>query len=813
MNTRTVLLILFFLLAFSGVSFSQDIPPSIVATGNQTFCEGISVNIVDQVSIIDPDITDTTLDAVYIQVSEGYAIGQDNLVLTGAHPNITSSWSVAQGELTLSGVATFTEYEAAIEDVVFQTTQTTFTEDKFFSINIGNANYLPSTGHYYFYVSNVGISWNDAKIAAENLDYFGLQGYLATLTIAEESQLAGEQSSGTGWIGANDNETEGTWKWVTGPEAGTVFWLGQSNGTPQNGLFSFWNNAEPNDFQGNEDYAHITDPSIGLLGSWNDLPNDGDTDPNSAYHPKGYIVEFGGFPGEPEINLSASVSIITPKTTVTNVNGCESNIVNLGVTTNTDQVLWFDSETSTTPIHIGFSYSPVLTSTTTFWVLPLFNGCTDGTRMPITATINPLPIAEGITIIQCDESGFNDGITIFNISDYSEDISGGITTDIQVGYYYDAALTSEINGSNYTNTVNGQIIYANVMNTVTGCSNIAEITLEVSTTNSNIAELKACDDIVEDGLVTFDLSLAESQILVGLPQNLTVSYYESYNDALLQENELTNNYINTEAYNQTIFARVEQGNNCYAITQVYLVINTLPEIEAEEEVYYCLNVFPERITLMAGVINDSPANYLYNWSSGATTSEIQINEVGVYTVTVTNPNTNCFKEKTITVLSSNIATINSVNVVDVSSNNSITVLVSGEGDYAYALDNVNGPYQSFNTFEAIEAGIHTVYVKDIKNNCGVVEEEVSVIGYPSFFTPNNDTKNDIWQIKGVSNQFQSKTIVRIYDRYGKMLYQMSNPNDSWDGTYNGNLMPASDYWFSVTLENGRQFKGHFTLKI
>ena len=813
MNNRIVISILFFLIVFCNKGFSQDLPPSIVATGNQYYCEGASTNIANQVTITDPDATDTTLDAVYIQISEGYTIGQDILSLMGTHPNISATWSQAEGELALSGVATFSEYEAAIEAVVFQTTQTVFTDDKFLSINIGNANYLPSTGHYYFYVSDLGVTWSDAKTAAENLDYFGLQGYLATLTTAEESQLAGEQSPGTGWIGANDAENEGTWKWVTGPEAGTVFWLGQSNGTPQNGLFYFWNTGEPNDFQGNEDYAHITDPSIGLSGAWNDLPNTGDTDSNSAYHPKGYIVEFGGFPGEPEINLSASVSIITPKTSVSDFNGCESSVINLGVITNTDQVLWFDSETSSTPIHTGFSYSPILTSTTTFWVLPLFAGCTDGTRISITATINPLPIVEDTTIIQCDESGLSDGITVFNISDYSEDISGGITTNIQVEYYEDSALTTLIDGDNYTNTFNGQIVYANVINTVTGCSDIAQVTLEVSVTNSNTAELNLCDDAIEDGLVSFDLSLADNQILSGLPQNLTLSYYESYSESLLQDNELSNSYTNTEAYNQTIYARVEQGNNCYAITEVNLIVHPLPNIEINEEGYYCLNAFPETITLAAGVMNDSPSNYLYSWSTGETTSEIEVNQIGVYTVSVSNPGTDCFKQKTITVLPSNIAIIDSIEVVDVSSNNSITVLVSGEGDYNYALDNINGPYQPFNVFDDIEAGVHAVYVKDVKNNCGIVEEEVSVIGYPSFFTPNNDTKNDTWQIKGISNQFQSKAVVRIFDRYGKIIYQMSNPNDSWDGTYNGVSMPTSDYWFSVTLENGRQFKGHFTLKI
>ena len=65
-----------------------------------------------------------------------------------------------------------------------------------------------------------GISWTEARDAAAARTYYGLQGYLVTITYEEEKQLTGEQASGTGWIGGSDNETEGTWRWVTGPEAG-----------------------------------------------------------------------------------------------------------------------------------------------------------------------------------------------------------------------------------------------------------------------------------------------------------------------------------------------------------------------------------------------------------------------------------------------------------------------------------------------------------------------------------------------------------------------------------------------------------------
>src|SRR5690606_16060203 len=114
------------------------------------------------------------------------------------------------------------------------------------------------------YVPAVGITWTAARDAAATRKFYGLQGYLATLTIADEAALLGKQSSGAGWIGASDAAVEGQWRWVTGPEANTQFWNGAAGGSttpPFN--YANWNNGEPNDSEG-EDYAHINAPGTGF---------------------------------------------------------------------------------------------------------------------------------------------------------------------------------------------------------------------------------------------------------------------------------------------------------------------------------------------------------------------------------------------------------------------------------------------------------------------------------------------------------------------------------------------------------------------
>ncbi len=428
--------------------------------------------------------------------------------------------------------------------------------------------------------------------------------------------------------------------------------------------------------------------------------------------------------------------------------------------------------------------------------------------------INEAPVANDVSILQCDEDGIPEGFTIFNINEVFDDITGG-AADRAIDYFLSLSdaqnAINPIDGTAFENFFNPQLVYARVTNTLTGCTNFSEISLEVSTTASNNAALSSCDDDgIEDGLYSFNLSDADPTVLAGLPNGLDLVYYETLNDALVESNPLGTTFTNTTPYNQIIYARVENANACFGISEVELTVFELPNIETEEQVLYCLNDFPQLITLTGGVINDVPNNFFYEWSTGATTTEIQVNEPGTYTVRVTNTD-GCFKDRTITVVPSNVATITDIQVVDATQNNSISVFVSGEGDYEYALDNINGPYQDSNVFEGLQPGLYTVYVRD-KNGCGITEEIVSVIGFPKFFTPNGDADNNYWQIKGIVSQLQTRTPVLIFDRFGKLLIELDPLSVGWDGTYNGAIMPASDYWFTVTLADGRTFTSHFALR-
>ena len=60
--------------------------------------------------------------------------------------------------------------------------------------------------------------------------------------------------------------------------------------------------------------------------------------------------------------------------------------------------------------------------------------------------------------------------------------------------------------------------------------------------------------------------------------------------------------------------------------------------------------------------------------------------------------------------------------------------------------------------------------------------------------------------------FQPNSKIHIYDRFGKLLKEIAPTEKGWNGTLNGYVLPADDYWFSVKLQDGRVYKNHFSLK-
>ena len=309
-----------------------------------------------------------------------------------------------------------------------------------------------------------------------------------------------------------------------------------------------------------------------------------------------------------------------------------------------------------------------------------------------------------------------------------------------------------------------------------------------------------CDaDTNQNGKTVFDLNNIKNQLFTNLPNNYVVSFF----DATTSTSPLPSSYTNINPYNQTIYARIMNIQGCYSDYLVNLRVNTFDDVLIDETIALCEND--------SLILNTGSGFISYEWNTNPPqyTQQITINSGGTYTVTLTNV-LNCSKTKTFTVETSGIAIIEDIIINDFQENNSATIQISATslGDYEYSLDGIN--YQDSNLFTNLNAGEYIIYVQD-KKGCGIAFEIFYILDYPKYFTPNNDGYNDTWNIKNLERRGLENSLISLYDRYGKLLKQMMGNSSGWNGTFNNEVLPTADYWFTIELTNGKTVKGHFSL--
>ena len=263
--------------------------------------------------ILFPNFTITSssnIEGMKIYFSSGHHNDQDNLWFT-VQNGISGSFVKSTGMLTLTGSASASTYETAIRSITYTNNSSTPSEDqRVLTISLSQSAYNTANGHYYEYVTGE-FTWGQAVSGAAGKNLYGIKGYLATVTTQSENDFIRQKLAADGWLGGSDLGNEGVWSWRTGPETGTTFWT--STGGVQ--TFANWNSGEPNNAYPGEPYLQIYSSGSGLsAGKWNDL---------FASSEMGYVVEYGGTSGDPEVNLytttTLNVSAITTPSVSTSV--------------------------------------------------------------------------------------------------------------------------------------------------------------------------------------------------------------------------------------------------------------------------------------------------------------------------------------------------------------------------------------------------------------------------------------------------------------------------------------------------------------
>jgi gliding motility-associated-like protein len=484
--------------------------------------------------------------------------------------------------------------------------------------------------------------------------------------------------------------------------------------------------------------------------------------------------------------------------------------------------------------------------------------------------VNPLPDDTAIIadMIQCEIG--TDGVGIFDLTTKIEEALGSQDPLVfEVSFYESdvdaqAGINAIVNPQDYQSDGSvsppGQAIWVGILNTETGCyiGGVQHFYLQVlegALANEPSYPYAICDNLgPNDGFGEFDLILFDSnihgidirsEILGGQdPAVYLVSFHATLEDAQANENALADLYQNV-INPQVIYVRVTNGQtDCYAVTELILKVEELPIVNLEDQYRLCVDANGDPLPSEEGepsppVIDTGldASRYTFIWELdgqvivGEVFPFITATQGGEYRVTVTEIETGCESEATTTVVVSSPPLTYSAEVVSgpfgidqvihtgpdgvtttYVDTHVIHVEADGLGEYVFQLD--DGPFQSEDIFVDVLPGVHIITIKDIYG-CGSVTIEVVVIDYPRYVTPNNDGYHDRWNIIGMGQQDPTAKIY-IFDRFGKLIKQLSPLGEGWDGTYNGNPMPSSDYWFRVEYttdnETSKLFKGHFTLK-
>lgn len=246
-------------------------------------------------------------------------------------------------------------------------------------------------------------------------------------------------------------------------------------------------------------------------------------------------------------------------------------------------------------------------------------------------------------------------------------------------------------------------------------------------------------------------------------------------------------------------------------------------VEVEEPIEFTVSptdtivcMTPGSVRLFTNVSQGKPRKYTWTNEAGdvLATSPIYkaptdlIGET-VYTVSLSNEICETVTAKsTIKVVGyPEIASVNQkgyrdIEIVPLKNNESTNVM--------YKVD--NSEYQTSEAFTDLKYGTHTAYIIDeygCQSDFQFVTEAPG-IEFPTVITPNGDGVNDAFISEVVAEAYPD-AVVTIYDRFGKKLTEIKG-SESWDGTYLGRKMPATDYWYEIWIDEIRKkYVGHFTL--
>lgn len=350
---------------------------------------------------------------------------------------------------------------------------------------------------------------------------------------------------------------------------------------------------------------------------------------------------------------------------------------------------------------------------------------------------------------------------------------------------------------------------------------------EIKISFYDIPEIFPAEDLANcDSGSSIDLTLLNNQ-LIGAAAEVSdreVRFYESLQTA--EDNEAIANPQNFpfEEGKQLYTRVIDTESGCLSeIESFNLTIFDFPEYSLAEETVLCVNLAGTAIG-SSTLGEDLGEEYQYEWildgnivstEARYTLEVLPVN--GILEQNIIHDESGCFQSYSTSIQPVSRPETLEVNISGSDFGNGYVInleTVGGIGQefasYEYRLD--GGNWRSSPRFKDVRPGNHVAYVRET-NGCGETRSmSFFLVGYPRFFTPNNDGFNDTWQL--ITDENIKIHEVMIFDRYGKSIIELKAGEDfSWDGTTNGRPLPETDYWFKVIFSTNSTDREEFMANI
>ena len=464
--------------------------------------------------------------------------------------------------------------------------------------------------------------------------------------------------------------------------------------------------------------------------------------------------------------------------------------------------------TGQTEVIDATSMSQTLTNSTNtaqkvvYTVTPKSGSC-EGDNFTVTVTVNPKPV---ITVNPAADVCNN--LTVDLAATFSSNVSGST-----FAYYTDAAGTSPASvttakwNASAPNQAVDQTTTLYAIATANGCpSEIASssVTIKHKPVAPTVENIRECAAVTPE-------AREWASLVSNVEANAELKWYNG--SAAVTPADFDMSVAMNKAYSVT-----QTVNGCESDkSMVEVHIKPLPEAPMVTNNVVCEGVGSKAWRdLVTSRVDGGVKTWFSDINGTAQIAEpitISFSKPGERTAYVAIEKDGCLSE-VVEVSSSVHATPSFAEVID-ESDESTTLRVNGVAPFTYLLDkNIREQFDGEVNLGILSIGNHPLTVSDeigCKNDTVLRIEPIPLVP-DKFFTPNGDGVNDKWTIKGLERYPETK--IFLHDRYGKELAEFKAKDfDGWDGKYNGEDMPSTDYWYIIELrETGKRMVGHFLLR-